>query len=134
MKAEDLYAPRKNVEEVLKILDALNIGHTSEFAQYYKETYGLLISPKPIADLLDIGMIVDQASYVRERYELPPEFIPLTSDESEGMYIYNATSQKVYDFELAHYNDFIEGNIGPRWETFNEFLLWFVDEENIDDV
>lgn len=134
MKAENFYGPREDKEDVLNVLDSLNIDHSSDFAQYYIETYGLLISPKPIADLLDIDMIASQISYILERYDLPSEFIALTSDESEGMYLYNAKNQKVYDFELAHYTDFVERKIEPRWETFNEFLLWFVDEQNLDDV
>jgi hypothetical protein len=134
MRAKNLYAPRTIKQKVLNILDSLGVDHSSEFAHYYLETYGLLISPKAIEDLLDIEQLPGQVRYACERYALPPEFIPITSDESEGMYMYNTKNHGVYDFDLAQYNDFMQGATVPRWKGFNEFLLWFVDDQNLDDI
>ena len=49
----------------------------------------------------------------------------LTSDESEGMYLYNKNNKSVYDFSVGQSQDLINGKIQPRWNSFNEFLEWF---------
>ncbi|MCW7764651.1 SMI1/KNR4 family protein [Photorhabdus luminescens] len=93
-----------------------------------------LISPKPIAGLLDIDDIKEQLDYVKDRYDLPDEYIPLTSDESEGMYLFNKKNGSVYDFNLSEYSSFMKGKINPRWKTFNDFLIWYFYENNVDDI
>ncbi|MCW7550945.1 hypothetical protein OO184_24215 [Photorhabdus sp. APURE] len=93
-----------------------------------------LISPKPIAGLLDIDDIKEQLDYVKDRYDLPDEYIPLTSDESEGMYLFNKKNGSVYDFNLSEYSSFMKGKINARWKTFNDFLIWYFYENNVDDI
>ena len=93
MQSEDWYTERENKEEAISIMTGLGIDPSSEIGRFYRNTYGDLISPKPVAQLLEMNQFEDQTRYVRERYELPKELIPITSDESEGMYLYNIKDQ-----------------------------------------
>lgn len=123
----------------LQVLQGLGVDPGSEFGEFYLEYQGSFISPRPVAELLDIEgpaipAIPDQTEYARDRYQLAERFLALTSDESEGMYLYNRDDRAVYDFDLASYEDFMNGRIPPRWKTFNDFLSWYFDESQADSV
>ncbi|QTL39047.1 SMI1/KNR4 family protein [Xenorhabdus budapestensis] len=134
IKSKDWYILREDNASCVDAIRALGIDLSSEFSSFYQEIYCDLISPKPIADLLDIDDIKEQFDYIKDRYELSDDYIPLTSDESEGMYLFNKKNNSVYDFNLSEYDSFIEGKINPRWSSFNDFLIWYFDESNLDDI
>ncbi|MEN9866150.1 MAG: hypothetical protein RL748_1740 [Pseudomonadota bacterium] len=121
---------RYDPQRAMSILRQLGVPASSEFGEFYHKYQGGFISPRPVAELLDIDgpatpAIPDQTEYVRDRYQLPEKFLALTSDESEGMYLYNTDDQAVYDFDLGQYQDFLAGKVSARWKTFNEFLIWY---------
>jgi len=123
---------RQNKQGGLHALNQLGVDPNSEFGEFYMEYQGSFIGPRPVAELLDIEgpaipAIPDQTEYSQDRYQLPEKFLALTSDESEGMYLYNKDDQAVYDFDLGEYKDFINGKIPARWESFNSFLAWYFD-------
>ena len=129
---------RQDKQGALNALTQLGVNPGSEFGEFYMEYQGSFISPLPVAELLDIEgpaipAIPDQTDYSRDRYQLPEKFLALTSDESEGMYLYNKEDQAVYDFDLGNYKEFMVGKIPPRWKTFGEFLLWYFDESAAED-
>lgn len=122
---------RQNKIDALRAMDQLGVDRGSDFWEFYENYQGPFISPRPAADLYDIielSGIVDAVEYVRDRYHLEDRFLPLTSDESEGMYLYDTASGAVFDFYLRDYKEFVAGNIPPRWPNFNEFLRWYFDE------
>jgi hypothetical protein len=108
----------------------LGVAPGSEFGQFYLKYRGSFISPRPVAELLDIAgpaipAIPDQTDYVRDRYHIPDQYLALTSDEGEGMYLYDKQDQAVYDLDIVMLEDFIHGRMAARWPTFNEFLVWY---------
>ena len=118
-------------ESALKILEQLGLSNSSEAYEYYSQIYGgNTINPRAIDEMLDIADedIFDTLDYVQERYEISSDFIPLTSDQAEGMFLLNIKDNKVYDFELADYKDFID-DPKPRWDSFYSFLLWYINPE-----
>lgn len=124
---------RYDRQSALQVLRQLGVDPATEFGEFYLEYQGSFISPRPVAELLDIEgpaipAIPDQTDYARDRYQLPEKFLALTSDESEGMYLYNKEDQAVYDFDLGEYKAFMNGQIPARWKSFNDFLLWYFDE------
>ncbi|MET1080329.1 MAG: SMI1/KNR4 family protein [Pseudomonas sp.] len=130
---------RYDYQSALKALHNLGVAPSTEFGEFYLEYQGGFISPRPVAELLDIEgpaipAVPDQTDYARDRYQLPEKFLPITSDESEGMYLYNKEDKAVYDFDLSEYKAFMDGKIPARWESFNEFLVWYFDESQINSV
>lgn len=120
-------------QSALKVLHQLGVEPATEFGDFYLQFQGGFISPKPLAELLDIEgpaipAIPDQTEYARDRFQLPEKFLALTSDESEGMYLYNKHDQGVYDFDLTKVADFLSNRVSPRWFSFNEFLTWYFEE------
>lgn len=75
-----------------------------------------------------IPKILDQADYVWDRYEIPGNFLPLTSDEGEGMYLYDVRTQAVHDYYLERHDQFVLGQVQPRWKSFHDFMAWYVDD------
>ncbi|MBN6076123.1 hypothetical protein HYE59_00845 [Aggregatibacter actinomycetemcomitans] len=80
-------------------------------------------------EIIDVAddSIFDTLDYVRERYELPENFIPLTSDEAEGMYLYNKFDKKVYNFNMEDYEGDTD-NLAPEWNSFYDFILWYIEK------
>ncbi|WP_176051065.1 SMI1/KNR4 family protein [Burkholderia sp. BCC1644] len=116
----------------MRALQDLGVASDTDFGQFYLKYQGGFISPRPVAELLDIEgpsipAIPDQTEYVRDRYGIPEQYLALTSDESEGMYLYGNDDGAVYDLDISDLNDFINGNISARWATFNDFLIWYFD-------
>ena len=123
---------RKDASPAFEALRQLEIDRKTELGEFYTKYKGGFISPEPRPELLDIAgpaipAVPDQTEYVLDRYELPVEFVALTSDESEGMYLYNKNNQSVYDFNVGQTQELVNGEIQPRWNSFYEFLSWFFD-------
>lgn len=104
----------------------------TEFSDFYLKYQGGFISPRSVAELLDIEGPIDpnipvQTAYAQDRYGLPQKYLALTSDESEGMYVYNKEDQAVYDMDFGNLKDLLDGGLPARWPTFNAFLSWYFD-------
>ena len=124
---------RPEREAALRALRGLGVDPATEFGAFYLEYQGPFIGPRPGAELLDIAgpgipAIPDQTDYARDRFRLPPAFLALTTDESEGMVLYNRDDGAVYDFDLGCYEAFMAGRVAPDWPSFGEFLAWYFDE------
>lgn len=70
-----------------------------------------------------IGMTT---AYVREVWSVPDCFVCLSSTEGEGAYLYDVSSEKVFEFELGQHEELASGSLHPRWKSFWEFLDWFL--------
>lgn len=121
---------RKDTAAVFEALRNIGIDSETELGEFYIRYRGGFLSSLPRPELLDIlgpaiPAIPDQTEYVLERYDLPEAFVALTSDESEGMYLYNKEDRSVYDFDVGRSQDLANGIIPARWHSFNEFLIWF---------
>lgn len=121
---------RTDSKSAENVLLSLGVAPSSEFGEFYLKYQGSFISPRPVAELLDIeGPVIpaipDQTDYVRDRYHVPEQYLALTSDESEGMYLYNKDDHAVYDLDIGMLEDFIHGKVAARWPTFNKFLAWY---------
>lgn len=128
---------RDDPEAVPDALDRLGIARDTELAAFYPAYHGPFISPRLIAelwDLLDYSSIVASLDYVRDRYEFPDHLLPLTSDESEGMYLYDALAGAVHDYDLTTHARFVAGEIDPRWATFSAFLKWYFDDVTVREI
>jgi len=121
---------RSDPKTAMRALQDLGVASDTDFGQFYLKYQGSFISPRPVAELLDIEgpsipAIPDQTEYVRDRYGIPEQYLALTSDEGEGMYLYGKDDGAVYDLDISVLNDFIKGKIPARWATFNDFLIWY---------
>lgn len=124
-----LRSDRQSAERAL--LD-LGVDSSSALGRFYLKYQGGFITPRPVAELLDIEgpaipSIPDQTAYIRERYNIPEQFLALTTDESEGLYLYGKDDEAVYDLDIGVLQEFLRGDLPPRWATFNEFLAWYFD-------
>lgn len=120
---------RRDRRAVERALAELALEAETDFAQFYLEYQGPFIGRRSTPDLdelVDFGSsIMSTLDYFNERYDLGRQFVPLVSDESEGSFLYDVRTGRVYDFRLAEYEQFKSGRVEPRWASFGEFLDWF---------
>jgi len=121
----------------IAVLHDLGISVESEFGEFYSKYRGGFIGPKPISELLKIisegiPTIPNQTEYVRNRYNIPAQYLAITTDEGEGMYLYNKSDQAVYDLDIGYLDEFLNNKLPARWSSFNEFLVWYFDSPEPD--
>ncbi|MFF7107525.1 SMI1/KNR4 family protein [Pseudomonas sichuanensis] len=130
-KGDVARADQNNAASALK---QLGVAADTEFGRFYLKYQGSFISPRPVAELLDIEgpdipAIPDQTDYVWDRYEIPKNYLALSSDESEGMYLYGINDGAVYDLDISRLDEFLNGELPARWKSFNEFLIWYFEPQ-----
>lgn len=122
---------RNNFELVSKQLRMLGIKIDTEFSEFYLAyTVSTFYSRSTGIELLDIAEPSPQIEYVtqfaHEVWELPTNFVCFSSVEGEGGYLYDKNTGKVWDFSLATRQNFIDGKEKPRWNSFFEFMIWYL--------
>jgi hypothetical protein len=111
-------------------LRQLHIDPLSEFAEFYSQYQGPFICPGDGPELLDlcgpaIPAIPDQTAYVRDAHGIPERFLALTTDESEGMFLYDVPTGAVFDVDFRDIARLKAGEMKSRWRSFNDFLIWY---------
>ncbi len=121
---------RKNKKKTISELNKLGISEKSQVYSFFLEfTITLFISTSSYEELVDIAeptaQIFTGTEFAHEVWGIPEQYICLTSCEGEGCYLYSKETQSVYDFSLAEREGFILNPI-PAWETFFEFIEWYL--------
>jgi hypothetical protein len=133
-KGEVLRNARVNAQnEMIK----LGITPESEFFAFFSEfNASVLFSTSSYEELMDVSeptpQIAAGTTFVREVWEIPSEFICLTSCEGEGCYLYSTKSNAVYDFSLAEWDEFMRNPVA-RWKSFFDFIEWYLSPK-VEDV
>ena len=73
-----------------------------------------------------ISPIEGTYQFVRETWELPENYIPFTSTEGEGCYLYDKETEAVYDFDLADWDKLMSGELKPKWSDFYHFIDYYL--------
>ncbi|WP_028622118.1 hypothetical protein [Pseudomonas sp. Ant30-3] len=122
---------RTDKRSVTEALTALNISLDSELSEFFLNyTITLFRSNSSDEELCDIADPSNEievgTNFIHEVWELPENFICLTSVQSEGCYLYDKNSEEVLDFSLANRDDFLAGKQQLKWSGFFEFLIWYL--------
>jgi hypothetical protein len=122
---------RTQSETIRDALAELEILPNSEFGEFFM-TYKVTLYKGSVfrTELCDISEpsrdIALTTRFIHEAWELPTNFICFSSVEGEGGYLYDKNTGKVWDFSLATRQDFIDGKEKPRWNSFFEFMIWYL--------
>lgn len=116
---------------VISALDRLNIDRRSQLAEFFLTyTITLFKSESSDEELCDIANPSEEirvgTDFVHEVWELPKNLICLTTVEGEGCYLYDKITERVLDFSLETREDFLSGNPSQSWDSFYEFLVWYL--------
>jgi len=125
---------RTNPEAVDQALEELGIPLNSEFGEFFREYvitgYDSPGSKDELCDLVSPSKeILLGTRFAHEVWELPERFICFSSCQGEGGYLYDRDTGAVWDFDLADREDFIAGRQKPAWNSFFEFMSWYLSEE-----
>jgi hypothetical protein len=125
---------RSNSEAANQALEELGIPLNSEFGEFFREYVITLfdsdVSDEELSDLLSpTKQILVGTQFVHEVWKLPENFICFSSCQGEGGYLYDRDTGTVWDFDLADRDDFIAGRQKPAWNSFFEFMSWYLTEE-----
>ena len=63
--------------------------------------------------------------FIQETWELPCEYVALTSCQGEGAFLYSKATHRVFDFSLENRQEFLQ-QPHARWKGFYEFLYWYL--------
>jgi hypothetical protein len=122
---------RTDKADAIEALAELGISLDCELAELLLErNLCTLYSEGALSDLVDISSpnrdIELSTNFVHSVWELPERYLCISSCQGEGGYLYDRSSHEVIDFELATRTDFLAGNYLQKWDTFYEFLIWFL--------
>lgn len=138
IEAQPDHHPRTDIARATQALNRLGIALDSEFAQIYLACHpGDFESRASYEMISDIAEPTEQilmgTEFIHEVWELPQNFIAFTSLQGEGGYLLDKDSGGVWDFDLAHWEDFTAGRIPARWSGFFEFITWLLTAEEEED-
>ncbi|QTT83333.1 SMI1/KNR4 family protein [Pseudomonas chlororaphis] len=125
----DIY--RDNKDSVIDALNTLNISLDSEIGEFFLNYAITFFQGNTLnTELLDIvdpsNEIEACTNFIHEVWELPEDFISLTGIQGEGCYLYDKNSGEVLDFDLAKRDEFLAGEHQLKWNSFFEFLTWYL--------
>ncbi len=102
----------------------------------FVDFYSFVIGPSGNGgQLFDLEQIVEdyQNPFWIEQYpNLTERYLQISSIEGEGSYFYDKDTDAVYDVDWGEMDDFVAGNLEPKWKSFYDFLEWYYSED--DDV
>lgn len=124
---------RSNPEAVDQALGKLGVPPDSEFGAFFREYvitfFRSDVSDEDLCDLLEpTAEIAVGTRFVHEVWELPEKYICLSNVQGEGAYLYDRDTGEVWDFDLAHREDFLAGRQKPISKSFFEFMSWYLDK------
>jgi hypothetical protein len=122
---------RSNSEAVDQALEELGIAPGSEFGAFFREYvitfFRSDVSDEELCDLLEPTAEISAGTrFVREMWELPEQYVCLSNIQGEGAYLYDRNTGEVWDFYLAHREDFLAGKQKPISKGFFEFMSWYL--------
>ncbi|MCW6057960.1 SMI1/KNR4 family protein [Pseudomonas fragariae (ex Marin et al. 2024)] len=122
---------RTDKRSVIEALAALDINLDSELSEFFLNyTITFFKSNSSNEELCDIAEPSNEievgTNFIHEVWDLPKNFICLTSVQGEGCYLYDKNSGQVLDFSLASRDDFLAGKQQLKWDCFFEFLTWYL--------
>ena len=103
----------------------------SQFAQLYL-AYKLLSFQSDVSyeELIDVAKpnraVAVGTRFAHEIWGLPDKYVAFTSIEGEGAYLYDRENGQVWEFELASRDAFLAGMQQPKWNSFFEFMEWYL--------
>ncbi|MDT3530103.1 SMI1/KNR4 family protein [Stenotrophomonas pavanii] len=131
------YPDRRNPDRAsaADVMRRLGVAPHCDMWIFYMAVNGALPAVSGRLELLrivgpGIPKIPDQAEYVWDRYELPADFLPLSSDEGEGMYLYDVRKEDVHDYCLARHDQLLSGETPARWKNFVDFIVWYINDDD----
>lgn len=122
-----------NTEDISyqKAMKSLKIDINSSFAEFNLNTNPITFSGRK-GDLYNICWFYVNSSYenqinaFRENFHIPQEYLPLDSFEGGGGFFYNRKTEQVVELELGEkLENFYNGIIDTKWNSFNDFLEWY---------
>lgn len=121
---------RTNPASAATALKNLGVSEDSQLGEFYLKYQGAFISPKDEPELLDIDdvaipAIPDQTEYIKDVHEIPDNYLALTTDESEGMYLYDKNNEAVLDVNFEDIYLLKQGALSAKWKDFNSFISWY---------
>jgi hypothetical protein len=124
---------RSNLSAVEFALTELKIPLDSEFAKFFLTytitLYKSSVSAEQLCDIADpTPEIAFGTRYVHDVWELPEQYICISSIQGEGAYLYDVKTGKVWDFDLASREAFVSGLQRENWNSFYDFMIWYLSD------
>jgi hypothetical protein len=115
---------------------ALGVGVDGQFAEFFRRyrvtLFRSVVSDEQLCDIADpTPEIAIGTRFVQEVWKLPQNFICLTSVQGEGAYLYDVSTEAVWNFSLSDRDNFVSGKGTPAWASFYDFLTWYLEVNQV---
>jgi hypothetical protein len=129
-QAGSVVRPDQQFQRAMSSLSALGIDRDTEFAEFFLNFRLSAVLSNQNIELLDLcsptEQILGATEFARDIYEMPSEFICLTSGEGEGFIVYSKRDGKIYDIGVDEIDDLDNGITAARWDSFYELIEWYL--------
>ena len=122
---------RKSESLVVEELRRLGVPEHSQFGEFFIHfQVSALSSAVSKEELMDLASPAPQirsvTEFVHGVYDVPDQFICLTSAEGEGFYLYDRDSEAVYDVGVEDVQALAARTVTPSWRDFYTFISWYL--------
>ena len=123
-------------EEYANSLISLDIDINTEFAQFYLHVEDNATFYSRYKEIYQICWFIINSNYdldierTHKVLKLSENYIPLDSFEGGGGFFYDKLTGEVIELELGEkIQNFQNGIIDTKWDSFNDFLEWYFEIE-----
>ena len=122
--------PKSEMDDVSRNISLLGLSDDEPLSQFFNQ-YNLcgLISTKNF-ELLDLCFpddeIYETTEWAKDVYELPDEFICLSSGEGEGFVLLSKSDGKIYDVSVSQFDGLSQGKVESKWDSFFDLIDWYL--------
>ena len=130
-------AVKRSPDELPRVsacLQSLGLSHDQQVREFFEECkLSAVLASRP-QELLDLcsptPQIEEVTDFGRDTYEIPEEFICLTSGEGEGFILYSKSDGKVYDVSVSQLDDLEAGRLKATWASFYDLIEWYLSADS----
>ncbi|WP_372722238.1 hypothetical protein [Novipirellula sp.] len=120
---------RDHAGDTAKSLSEIGIAPDSTIAELYTRFGWSFRTRSARYELLAPSEIAEWTGYAHDELGVPRDFIALTSNEGQGIFLMDRNSGTVYDVAYGQFDSLENGTLPPVAESFADFLVWYVGDE-----
>lgn len=118
------------IVDVKRNLEMLGLKEDEQISQFFIRFNSCSIVSKRDFELLDLCFpndeIFETTEWAKDVYQLPKDYICLTSGEGEGFILFSKIDSKIYDVSVSEFSSLALGKVNARWESFFELMTWYL--------
>jgi hypothetical protein len=130
-------AVKRTHDELPKVhssLEALELSRDQQVKEFFEEFKLSAVLTRRGQELLDLcspaPQIEEATEFGRDTFDIPENFVCLTSGEGEEFILYSKRDGKVYDVSVSQLYDLEAGKTEATWSSFYNLIEWYLSADS----